>query len=134
MTQPNHNGRFILIGAIIIAALIGVAFLAFSIGRGDVTVTVGDGLNEVRNDCPDCGRQGVVGTWSSDDNGATIVFANDNTFVLERAGNTLRGTFERSDGELCLIATRDSATAGYCYDYVQATDAMKLDDVTYIRR
>lgn len=119
---------------IIIAVVLGAVLLAFYIGRGDVTVTVGAGLREVRNDCPDCGRQGVVGTWSSDDNGATIIFSNDNTFILERAGNTLRGTFERSGDELCLVASEGSETAGYCYDYVQATDAMKLDDAIYIRR
>jgi hypothetical protein len=132
-SKPNHTVRNVLIGLAAVAAIIGAVYLAFSFGRGDITVTVGDGLPEVRNDCPDCGREGVVGTWSSDINGATLVFSNDGTFTLQRGEGVLRGTFERSDDELCLVATDGSATAGYCYDYVQAVDAMKLDDVTYIR-
>ena len=89
-----------------------------------------DPFVEVVNDCGQCGTNSPVGGWEAD-NGRSIILSSTGIFTASfEDGTSMNGTWEQKGNSICL----NSAGAEKCLVYQQKTDAMKLNDLIYIRR
>lgn len=72
-----------------------------------------------------------VGSWQGVNNGDAIILTSEGTFTATIDGTTTTGTWDLNGPQLCL--THDDAS-GYCLDYKQNVDAMKLGGALFARR
>lgn len=92
--------------------------------------TAPNSFKAVTNDCGRCGTDSPVGGWEATD-GRMLILNESGTFVAYPGDDTtIRGDWSQPGDELCLSA----AGARTCLAYEQKVDAMKLDDVIYIRQ